>query len=386
MRAALLAVSALLAGCGITDKVTDYLGTGKDNAEPPSPLVQFEPTLHIAELWETRIGSGTDEQYLKLVPAIANQRIYVVDADGELTALDATNGRELWTADADMRITGGPGVGENSVLIGSGEGDVLAYDAATGEEQWHSRVSSEILSAPIRSEGVVAVRTNDGKLFGLDGNTGKRLWIYDRTVPSLTLRGTSAPLAAGGAVVAGFDAGKLAALELRSGRLLWETSVATSRGRSELERMVDIDSEPMIVDGIIYVATFQGQLAAIHPDGGRILWNREVSSYAGLAADDNYIYISTDDSHVVAMDRSTGSTAWRQEKLHARQITGPAAIGDYLVVGDLEGYLHWMEKSTGRFVARNSLTEGRIIVQPTAIGKILYAYAIDGTLAAFTYR
>ncbi|HEY7841143.1 MAG TPA: outer membrane protein assembly factor BamB [Gammaproteobacteria bacterium] len=386
IRSVVIGCALLCAGCaGVSDSVTRFMG-GKDNTEPPSPLVEFQSKLNVIELWSASVGGGTAEQYLKLVPALSKQRLYVADSDGRVEALDATNGARLWSTDVDERITGGPGVGENAVLVGTGEGGVIALDSETGRRLWRATVSSEVLSQPLKSEGIVIVRTNDGKVFALDGAKGTQLWIYDRTVPALTLRGTSSPVIVRGVVIAGFDAGRLAALDLRTGRLLWEVSVATARGRSELERMVDIDSDPLVVNDVIYVTTFQGQLAAVQLDGGRILWSRDISSYAGFTADESYIYLTDDNSTVWTFDRYSGATLWRQELLHARAATGPASIGNFTVVGDLEGYLHWMHKSDGSFVARTRLSSRRIIVQPLVAGKVLYAYATDGQLAAYTFR
>ena len=381
----ILLLSAIT-GCGIKDTVTDFIGKGKDNAEPPAPLVDFQPSLNVIRIWSESTGDGTDEQYLKMTPVIAQQRVYVASADGKITALDATNGDRIWSRKLKVNITSGLGYGENTVLVGTGEGDVIAFDSGSGNEQWRTKVSSEILSPPQKSDNVVVVRTLDGKVFGLSGDNGTQLWIYDRTVPALSLRGTSTPVISGSIVVAGFDAGRLAGLELHSGKLIWETAIADPRGRSELERMVDIDSEPLIVEGVIYVATFQGQLAAIHLDTGRLLWSREISSYAGFSADGSYIYITDDNSHISAIDRFSGTTIWKQEKLHARAVTAPASIGNYIVVGDLEGYLHWMRKSDGRFVQRNQLSDERIIAPPIPAGKILYAFCTDGILAAYTFR
>jgi outer membrane protein assembly factor BamB len=385
-RLALICCILLCAGCGVTDTVSRYVTGGKDNTEPPSPLVEFQSRLNVIELWSASVGGGAAEQYLKLAPVFAKQRLYVAGSDGRVEARDATNGARLWSADVDERITGGPGFGENTVLVGTGEGGVIALDGESGRELWRSTVSSEVLSPPLKSEGIVVVRTNDGKVFGLNGTDGKQLWIYDRTVPSLTLRGTSAPVITAGIVVAGFDAGRLAALDLRTGRLLWEVSVATARGRSELERMVDIDSDPLIVDDVVYVTTFQGQLAAVQLEGGRILWSRQISSYAGFTADESYIYLTDDSSHVWMFDRYSGTMVWTNEQLHARAATGPASIGNFAVVGDLEGYLHWLHKTDGSFVARTRLSDNRIIVQPIVAGKVLYAYATDGSLAAYTFR
>ena len=381
-----LLLLGLLAGCSTLDTLSRYLSGGKDNSEPPSPLVTFQTKLNVAELWSASVGNGTEEQYLKLSPVIANQRMFVADTDGTLSALDATNGSDIWSKDTDVPISGGPGFGEDTVLIGTSNGEVLAYTAENGKLLWRAQLSSEVLSAPARSQGIVVARTNDGKVFGLDGNSGKRLWSYDRVVPPLTLRGTSAPVIAGNAVIAGFDGGRLTALELSTGRLLWETSIAAASGRSELERMVDIDSAPVAVDGVIYVATFQGYVSALQQDSGRIIWSREVSSYAGFSVDGAQLYITDDNSHVMALDRYTGSTNWIQEKLHARGVTGPEAVGDYIVAGDVEGYLHWMSKADGEFVARNRLCDKRILVPPVAAGRVLYAFCSNGDVGAYAFR
>ena len=402
IRFIILAVLSVLFGCAATEKVTSYFKGGSDNAEPPNPLVEFRQLVSVIELWKKNNGVGTDEQYLKLAPVIVNQRLYVADSAGNVGAMDAINGKRLWQKKiaasesvdgksgwfrgGDIHITGGPGYGENTLMIGSQEGEVISLSAENGSELWRTRVSSEILSPPQRTADVAIVRTIDGKVFGIDANKGRRLWIYDRTVPPLTLRGTSTPAIDSGIVVAGFDGGKMAALDVRTGKLLWETSIAAARGRSELERMVDIDSEPMIVDGVVYIATFQGQVAAVQLETGRILWSNDLSSYAGFSADEQSIYVTDEDSHVWALDRINGTILWEQENLHARAVTAPGAVGDQIVVGDLEGYLHWINKKTGEFSARLRLCRKPVIAKPIVVGKIVYAYCSDGKLAAYTYR
>lgn len=401
--ACLLLPLLLLTGCGgLKDSVTDIFSSSDDTAEPPAPLLEFRTRVNVLELWSENTGSGTDEQYLKLAPVVANQRVFSVDTNGQLKALDATNGKKLWTTrmkaeeeiddgpfwsrSAKVQVTGGPGYGENTVMVGTNEGDVIAYSADNGEELWRSKVSSEVLSAPQKSDNIVVVRTIDGKIFGLDGQRGRRLWIYDRSVPALTLRGTSDPIIDSDMVIAGFDGGRLAALELKTGRLLWEARVASARGSSELERMVDIDSKPLLIDGVIYVATFQGKLAAVQQQTGRLLWTQDVSTHSSISGDDQYIYLTDESSDIWAFDRYTGTSVWKHDKLHARGVTGPTRIGNYLVVGDFEGYLHWMDRSSGRFVARKNLSKERIIAAPIVAGKILYAYCSGGDLAAYTYR
>ena len=385
-RALLFLTLLVQAGCGTMKSVNQYFTGGVDNTEPPTPLTAFPQRLQVIEVWSRNVGKGTDEQYLKLAPAIYENHVYIADSKGYLSALDAVTGKDVWRTDTDQPITGGPGTGDDLILFGTKEAEIFAYAAADGQFLWQARVSSEVLAAPQAEDNFVVVRTIDGKLFGLNAETGARLWNYDRTVPALTLRGTSAPIIHDGLVITGFDGGKLAALELNSGRLLWETPISESSGRSELDRMVDIDSEPVILDGVIYVATFQGNIAAVELETGRMQWNRDISSYAGLGVDSKHVYVTDDESNVWALDRTSGASVWKQELLKARAVTAPTSIGNYVVVGDLEGYLHWMDSETGDFIARHQFTKDRIIAPPVASHDILYAYSSNGALGAFTYQ
>jgi len=372
-----------LSACGTKEFIHKMTG-GTDNSDPPTPLVEIETLVEIIELWSKNTGKGSSKHFLKLTPAHFQGKVFVADIRGNLEGIDATSGSSLWKNDADLTITGGPGASEKLTLIGSDEGDVLAYTSETGDLVWRAKVSSEILSAPQEAYDIVVVRTIDGKIFGLDANDGSHLWIYDRTVPTLTLRGTSNPVITGDVVIAGFDGGRLAAIELHTGKLIWETSISLASGRSQLERMVDIDSDPVIIDNDIYVATFQGRLASVILESGRISWTRDISSYAGLTSDGQNIYITDEQSHVWALDRASGNSVWKQENLFARMVTAPATIGDLVVVGDLEGYLHWMDKSSGQFVARTRVSKSPIIAPPVAVKDIIYAYSSDGTLGAYT--
>lgn len=372
-------------GCGaVSQKVTSFMG-GEDNATPPTELTDIEQRHKIDMLWDTDIGDGADAQYLKLVPVYVDGRIFVVNSEGIVEAVDATSGKNLWETELeDTRITGGPGVGENLVLVGTDKAEVITMAADTGKILWRGRVSSEVLSAPQPAGKIIVVRTIDGKIFGLDSQDGKRLWTYEQSVPALTLRGTSSPVIAGNYLVAGFDEGRLAAIELETGKVAWDTRIVIGSGRTELERMIDIDAEPVIMDNMIYVATFQGRIAALALDTGRIVWSREISSYAGLCVDEKAIYVTDDDSAIWALDRTTGNSLWKQEKLTARSLTAPAISGDMIVTGDMEGYVHWIDKATGELAARERISKSRIIARPITAGGSVYIYDTDGTLAAYT--
>ena len=391
----------VLCSCSMTQKFARWAKLDKDNAEPPAPLVEFRQVLNVIELWSKNTGSGTEKQYLHLAPAIGNQKLYIVDINGNLESIDATNGNLLWSKEIKVNlpsklkfwsdketeeITGGPGYGEDTVMIGTSEGRLLVFAADSGKELWQTQLTSEILSAPQIHDNIVIVRTLDGKIFALDGDNGKRLWIYDRSVPNLTLRGTSRPVIVDQTVIAGFDGGRLAALDLKTGRLLWEVAVSESRGSTDLERMVDIDSTPVVSNGTVFVSTYQGDMVALQLESGREMWRRSISSYAGFSADANNVYVTDEDSTIWAFDRYSGNSVWKQDKLHARQVTGTSVLDKYIVVGDLEGYLHWLDKDSGNFVARIRPCKDRIIAKPLVVGKFLYAYCSDGKLTAYTYR
>ena len=394
LRILLLSAIVCLAGCG------SWIGEDEEIIDPPALLVDFPQSIKINRLWSRNTGSGTDDQYLLLAPIVSGQTIYIADTDLKVMALDTAKGKVLWkhkiklgdtgfwSGGDEVHLTGGPGFGNNLVFVGSSKGDVIAMDAKTGDEIWTSKLSSEILSAPIIAEdGTVIVRTLDGKIYALNGTNGKRLWSYDQTVPSLTLRGTSAPTIEGNIVLAGFDGGHLVALETSSGRVMWDTSITTATGRSELDKMIDIDSAPVVVDGIVYVVTFQGQLAALTLNTGRMLWNKDMSSFAGFTIDGNNLYITDSKSVIWALDRLNGSPIWKQEGLLNRQVTGPASVGNYIVAGDFEGYLHWMDKTTGAFSARQKLSGDRIIAAPVASTEnVVYSFSTNGSLAALTYQ
>ena len=370
-----------ITGCTAVKSVTDWVGGDEDNTQPPTPLTEINTRADILEIWKKGVGKGSDDKFLKLSPALIGDRIYVANNDGDIKAIDALSGKVIWNKDINKKISGGPGANHNLVIAGTSEGEVITVNSETGNILWEAKVSSEVLAAPQTDDNIVVVRTIDGKIFGLSAENGKKLWVYDRTVPVLTLRGTSAPVIADGLVIAGFDGGRMSAIALDTGKLVWETRVAIGSGRSELERMVDIDAEPLVVDGIIYVATYQGRIAAVDLDSGSILWTRDISSYAGLGVDTRNVYVTDDNSHVWALDRISGNSVWKQE---ARTVTAPAPVNELVVVGDVEGYLHWLDKASGQFVARTKISGKKFIAPPISAGDKVFAYSSDGTLGAYT--
>ena len=378
-------IFAISTGCGIKQTISEYTGGG-DNTIPPSPLINFTETAKLNKVWLQNIGKGTDDSFTNITPTILDEQIFIADPKGNIAALTIKSGDFVWRNDSRLSITGGPGAGSSLVLVGTSEGEILALSRNTGSEAWRTKVSSEVLSSPREADGVVVVRTIDGKIFALDAIDGKHLWIYDRSVPTLSLRGTSSPVIANGLIITGFDDGRLAVIELKTGKLVWEKKVAFSRGRNELERMVDIDAQPLVIEKIIYVTTFQANVSAISLETGQILWQREISSHSELSADKKNIFLTEDNGSVWALNRFTGASAWKQVKLANRKVTGPAILGDKVIVCDAEGYMHWLDKETGNFAVRTRIGDNPILTQPINSNDILFVYSSSGALSAYTYK
>ncbi len=355
--------------------------TAKDNADPPAELVEFTPSIEIETLWDTSVA-GMGGQYLAIRPALRDDRLFIADPDGQVLALDAGSGEILWEHETEAPLSGGPGIIDDLVVLGTSEAELIALDVEKGEERWRRRVSSEVLSVPAGESGVVVVRSIDGRVLGINADTGESRWVFDRASPVLILRGDSSPLVENGRAFIGFANGKMACLALDSGNPLWETPITTPHGRTELERVVDIHADPLLVEGVIYGATFQGELAAISETSGVVLWNRELSTHTGLDADWRQVYVTDEEDHVWALDATNGATLWQQQEMHARRLSAPAIIGEYLVVGDYAGYLHWLAQDDGRVLARIRVGDEGIRAKPLVVHDVVYVFDDGGNLTA----
>jgi outer membrane protein assembly factor BamB len=375
----ILSLAVSVSSCGW---VTDYL-RGEDNSMPAAPLTEVDNEFAPKMLWKASVGDGEDGEYLKLTPALHDAKVFAADRKGLVAAFEAQTGKRLWAVKTDAPISGGPGAGDGLVLVGTSDATVIALHAADGSIAWTGSVSSEVLSVPAIGEGVVAVHTIDGRIFGLSAADGTKLWTYDRNAPVLTLRGNSSPLIVQGAAICGFDTGKLVALKLTDGTQLWEAGVAMPTGRSELDRIVDIDADPKVSGNTLYVTTFQGRVAAVELFSGRALWVRDMSSYAGLGLGEDKLYVTDEQSRVWALEQSGGGALWKQDKLNGRRLTAPAVIGRSVVVGDFEGYLHWLSDADGHIQARVRHDNDGIDAAPLVINDYLFVLGRGGTLAAY---
>lgn len=377
---AVLLAALLLGGCGTAMDPTEWLAS--PDVVEPSELVDLDNKVQPRQQWSRDIGVGTDNQRLNLVPRVVGDTVYVADGEGRVLALQRDTGRERWSVDLDLPVTGGPGAGDGVVLLGTANGEVVALNMTDGGERWRSPLSSEVLSVPAISNGTVIVHTVDGKLFGLEATTGTERWRYEREVPVLTLRGSSSPVVVGTTAYVGMPGGKLIAVRVDNGGLIWEGNVTVPTGRSELQRLADVDGDPVIRGGGVFVATFQGDVAALTQDNGRLAWRREMSTYSGVAAGSRYLVVADADGVVWALEPRSGEPAWSQDALKYRKLSAVALLGDLVVVGDFEGYLHWLNSADGALMARTRVGRDPISTGVVVVDDVLYVLGDGGDLHA----
>ena len=373
--AAVLVGLALLGGCSFFSFLPWIEGEPDELEEgEPAKLVDFEPEADIDRLWRTKVGRGLGRKFVRLTPAVVADRVYAADGYGRVVAVNRFDGKPVWSTTIgepdegpfyefwDRRdpsfVSGGLGAGEGRILLGTTRGEVIALDAGDGSELWRAAVSSEVLARPASAEDVVLAQTADGRLFALEADDGRQRWAYDSQVPLLTLRGTSAPVPLGGFVFAGFGDGSVSAVARSNGAPIWKHRIMLPQGRTEMDRLVDVDATPLFANGVLFAVSFQGRLKALGAQDGSLVWEIEASSHLDLAQGYGQIYVIGSDDVVTAVGQTSAAVVWEQDGLRNRKLTSPIAFGNYLLVGDGDGYLHVLAQSDGRFVARRKLAGG----------------------------
>ncbi|MBG58689.1 MAG: outer membrane protein assembly factor BamB [Porticoccus sp.] len=379
----LFLASLLVSGCGPLKN----LGSGGNASEKtgPAALVAFEQEVNINKLWSTNTLGEYASINGGIRPALAAGVIYAADSGGNVVAVDAGTGEQIWKKSLDSPLAGGVGLGGNLLVVAGTDGDVFALEAETGEQRWSVRVTSEVLAAPAVNDAVVVVQSHDGKLVGLHASNGERRWQYEIDSPILTLRGTSPPILSDGMLIAGFANGKLVALAAESGSLLWENRLAIPQGRTELERLIDIDGRAVLVDEVIYASSYQGRIGAIAKATGRGIWYQNSSSVHDLAYGLGQVYSVQKDDEVRAIRGNSGQTLWSNDQLSLRKLNSPVTIEAYLAVADAEGYLHLLSQTDGRFVARVKVDGDGVTAPMIADGQKLYVQDNGGGLTAYQF-
>nr|WP_082191680.1 outer membrane protein assembly factor BamB [Cellvibrio sp. pealriver] len=375
----------------------------KKTGNEPMELVDFEQTLDLDKVWKRGIGEGQNEGFSSLTPALDGDTIYAVDYEGLVVAVNNKTGKKLWSrkvnkeqlglwgwvksffvaGDPNRQIVGGIAAENGLLLVATYAGEVMALSKENGDELWRKQLPGEIVSAPRTNGSVVATQTVNGKLFALDAKTGEQLWFYDNPPPVLTLRGTPSPIVTDTAIYAGFSNGRMMAFNPANGLILWEQRIASPKGRSELERMVDIHASPLIRDGVIYVGTYQGRISALARGTGSPMWGQDGSTSENLALSADKLFVSHADGKLVAYSATTGEKLWSNEKMLRRGLNGPQVFGDYVAVVDFKGYMHIVNQSDGEFVARVRVDRKGARAPMLTDGETLYVFTNRGKLIAY---
>ncbi len=371
----LIAVGSLLASCGLFGD--------KDEELEPMELVDIDQVVKVKRIWSSKVGGKSEFLRVALRPTTDGSRIYAASQDGNVTAYDPESGKQIWRNELDIELTAGPGVAEGHLVVTAKDGFAVLLDTSTGEERWRADIAGESLAQPLIKGESVIIQTIDGRLQALSVFDGRSLWSIVQTSPALTMRGSSSPVSAGNTVIAGFDSGRLVAADIDTGTIIWESLLAPPQGRSDLDRLSDIDGSMAVVGQDLYASGFQGRVAAIASESGQILWNREISSYEGVAADWTSLYTVTDNGEIVAMGRQNGNESWRNGSLLRREPTLPVPFGTTVVVGDLEGYLHFFNTIDGEAIARVRLGSAGITADPFVMANRLYVQSDSGQIAAY---
>ncbi len=372
----IFALSLVLAACGGRSKDSDFF---QEEVAAKKPKVNNQTVLD--RNWRRNLGPkiGTGDAIIS--PALLGDFLYAASTNGRVEKIEAGSGKQVWEARFKKEtITAGVGVGGGLVLFATDQGKVYALNQTSGEVSWQVSLSSEILASPVIDGDVVVARTGDGKVYGLASYDGEVLWTISRQLPRLTLRGDSRPLMVGGAVFTGFADGTLAAVEAGNGRALWDFPISFPRGTSEIDRLADVDTDPLLVGNHIYISSYQEVTHALNIQEQRIDWSVDVSSFNPLSYDAAYLYISDKSGVVHQIDRTNGNKVWSQDGLRLREVGAPISVGPYVVVSDGDSGVYVIEKRSGNFVGRHRLGAKSIVGEAIVEGDNIFFTDSDGDL------
>ena len=367
------ALAYSLTGCSTLEDLNPFADSGPKMAE----LQPIEAKLAARIIWQQSVG---ESDVYSFTPAVLGTSIYAASGEGDLVRIDG--GKQAWKVDVGQPLSGGVGADETMVVVGSPKGDLLAFSTKDGTPLWKVKTSSEILSPPVIGSGMVIVRTGDNQLAAYDAKDGKRKWFFQRPTPALSLRVSARSLIDGKYVFAGFPGGKLIAVATSNGAAVWDGTVAVPKGATELDRVADITSAPVISGRSVCAVAFQGRVACFDLGSGNLVWARDMSSAAGLDVDSRFLYVSDDKGAVHALDMASGASIWKQDKLSLRRLTAPVARRGYVAVADAEGIVHFLSREDGSFIARLETDGSPVVAPPQKLGNGVLVQTSEGGLYA----
>lgn len=375
----------MLSGCGWMKFWGDE---GSDEASlEPAKLERFDREIKIRKRWSSGGVGEAGKVGSALKPAISDTAVFAADKKGNVIALNRANGKKLWkTRLKANNLSGGVGYSAGRVMVGSVKGKVFVLSADSGEQLWQADVGTEVLAAPSGNSDIIVVQTPEGVLQAFDAENGEAAWQFQIDVPVLTVRGTSSPLVTDNLVAAAFSNGKVYGFSPAQGSVLWESRVAIPSGRTDLERVVDVDGDLLLVGDVLYAVSYQGKVTAIGRGNGRNLWYQDSSSHNGPAHGAAQVYVTENDGTVQAYRASSGQLLWSNGQLSYRGLNPPAVAGGYLAVADKEGYLHVLSQTDGHFVGRTRVDGSGVSAAMLSDGDTLFVQDNDGGITAYYFE
>lgn len=379
----LLTISVLLLLISGCSTFQEWFGSEEEDATAPVELERIDTKVKLKKQWSTKIGDGQGDGFYKITPTLVDGVLYVASSDGEVAAISAADGDRLWRVELERPLSGGVGYHDRSLYLGGADGSVLQLSADDGVVEWEAAVSGEVLAAPAVSDDWVIVQTYDGKLLGFQPGADEPAWTFTSDVPVLTLRGTSTPILVGGNAIAGFGDGKVVAVDVNSGNISWESRIGVPQGSSEIDRIVDIDGA-MTQQGIeLFVASYQGRVAALDSRTGRKLWQQNVSSVTGTHVGFGNVYVADVDGTLSAFLRTGQGVRWQNIELGYRQLSRPTPVSSYVATVDFDGYLHLLSQVDGQIVGRTKIGGDAARADMIADRGRLIIFADNGQLLAY---
>lgn len=392
--------SFLVAGLLLSTVFLQACSSTSQTVNTPTPLSSGVTERNLTLEWQVSVDKLAEADGRSLALADDGQRLYVGSSSGLLTAFWKKNqsrhtDQVIWQVKYEAPILAGPVLTDEKVLIGSAKGDLLALSPENGQVIWQTQLNSELVSTPVVESDQVFVRTNDGRVVALNLQTGEVIWVSDHQMPNLSIRGAAPVLVEDDKVFVGRESGFVEALSVSTGETVWEARIATPSGRTDLERMVDIQSSLVLEKGRLFVLSYNGRMAALNPKNGNISWAKDISGYRDFVVLDNVIYLVDEQDVLRALDPVTGTEFWNQEALQYR------LLGDVLVdsnspqqtmlfLADGLGYLHWLDPKDGhvmtRFKHANHLKDGDKILKIHQDKQRYYVLDSDGSVTAYQDR
>jgi len=370
----------LISGCSTFQ---EWFGSEEEDTTAPVELERVDTKVKLKKQWSTKIGDGQGDGFYKITPTLVDGVLYVASSDGEVAAISAVDGDRLWRVELERPLSGGVGYHDRRLYLGGADGSVLQLSADDGVVEWEAPVSGEVLAAPAVSDDWIIVQTYDGKLLGFQPGADEPAWTFTSDVPVLKLRGTSTPILVGGNAIAGFGDGKVVAVDVNSGNVSWESRIGVPQGSSEIDRIVDIDGA-MTQQGIeLFVASYQGRVAALDSRTGRKLWQQNVSSVTGTHVGFGNVYVADVDGTLSAFLRTGQGVRWQNIELGYRQLSRPTPVSSYVATVDFDGYLHLLSQVDGQIVGRTKIGGDAARADMIADSGRLIIFADNGQLLAY---